>query len=103
MATTYNASTILKMFNRTGGKISDCASTVRVIKNILDFGEYRNVYGVACPATSDIAAIKIDGGMIVLAVGAKVLKAEGATCTASVGDTSDDVKYLAATTDFNSV
>jgi hypothetical protein len=78
-----------------GGKIGDNAQSVKVISNVLDFGQ------LAVASGDVVGALKIDPGTVVLDVGVKVITAEGGAGTVTVGDQTAVDTYLQAT-DVNS-
>jgi hypothetical protein len=71
-----------------GSRIADNAQAARVISNVIDFSLLNGA------AADVVQAFKLDAGTVVLTVGVKVLTAQGATCTCTVGDASAVDTYL---------
>lgn len=71
-----------------GSRVGDNAATPRVIQNVIDFS-------LKAGAAADVVRLfKLDPGTVVLTVGVKVLTAQGATCTCTIGDASAVDTYL---------
>lgn len=77
-------------FVQGSGKQADNVRCAAIIDNVIDFSDLE-------VASGDVVnCLVIPAGTLVLGVGLRVLTAEGAAATATVGDTDTANKYLSA-------
>lgn len=76
-------------------KNNDAVSVVSVTLDFAKIAAARSAAGVAALAATDtLEVLPLPAGALVLAVGAQVTKAEGATATMDVGDSGSATRYL---------